>query len=165
MIHAAIETLKPGDVLVVTTKAECSDGMFGDLLAVSTRAHGGLGLIIDAGIRDVADLTEMKFPVWAKSVYAAGTVKESPGSVNVPIVAAGQVVRAGDIVIADDDGVVIVKRENAEEVAKLAEARIKKEAVSRAELTAGALGVERFRGKLAELGVKYVDTLPDDWMS
>jgi 4-hydroxy-4-methyl-2-oxoglutarate aldolase len=165
MIHAAIETLKPGDVLVVTTKAECSDGMFGDLLAASTRAHGGLGLIIDAGIRDVYDLTEMKFPVWAKAVYAAGTVKESPGSVNVPIVAAGQVVRAGDIVLADDDGVCIVKRENAEEVAKLAEARIAKENVSRQELMAGKLGVEKFRTKLAEMGVKYADTLPEDWMS
>ena len=165
MIHAAIETLKPGDVLVVTTKADCTDGMFGDLLAASTRAHGGLGLIIDAGIRDVYDLTEMKFPVWAKAVSAAGTVKESPGSVNVPIVAAGQVVRAGDIVLADDDGVCIVKRENAEEVAKLAEDRIKKENVSRTELTAGKLGVEKFRAKLAEMGVKYADTLPDDWMS
>ena len=159
MIHAAIELCRPGDVLVVTTTSDSTDGMFGDLLAVSARAHGVVGLLIDAGIRDVADLTTMEFPVWAKAVHAQGTVKATPGSVNVPVVCAGAVVRPGDVVVADVDGVVIVPRAQAADVARAADARIAKEEQSRAKLRAGELGLDFYglRKKLAELGVEYVD--------
>jgi 4-hydroxy-4-methyl-2-oxoglutarate aldolase len=159
MIHAAIEVCRPGDVLVVTTTSDSTDGMFGDLLAVSARAHGVVGLLIDAGIRDVADLTTMEFPVWAKAVHAQGTVKATPGSVNVPVVCAGAVVRPGDVVVADVDGVVIVPRAQAADVARAADARIAKEELSRAKLRAGELGLDFYglRKKLAELGVQYVD--------
>ena len=159
MIHAAIEVCRPGDVLVVTTTSDSTDGMFGDLLAVSARAHGVVGLLIDAGIRDVADLTTMAFPVWAKAVHAQGTVKATPGSVNVPVVCAGAVVRPGDVVVADVDGVVIVPRTQAADVARAADARIAKEEQSRAKLRAGELGLDFYglRKKLAELGVQYVD--------
>lgn len=159
MIHAAIEVCRPGDVLVVTTTSDSTDGMFGDLLAVSARAHGVVGLLIDAGIRDVADLTTMEFPVWAKAVHAQGTVKATPGSVNVPVVCAGAVVRPGDVVVADVDGVVIVPRAQAVAVARAADARIAKEEQSRAKLRAGELGLDFYglRRKLAELGVQYVD--------
>ena len=159
MIHAAIELCRPGDVLVVTTTSESTDGMFGDLLAVSARAHGVVGLLIDAGIRDVADLTTMEFPVWAKAVHAQGTVKATPGSVNVPVVCAGAMVRPGDVVVADVDGVVIVPRAQAADVARAADARLAKEEQSRAKLRAGELGLDFYglRKKLAELGVQYVD--------
>jgi 4-hydroxy-4-methyl-2-oxoglutarate aldolase len=159
MIHAAIELCRPGDVLVVTTTSESTDGMFGDLLAVSARAHGVVGLLIDAGIRDVADLTTMEFPVWARAVHAQGTVKATPGSVNVPVVCAGAVVRPGDVVVADVDGVVIVPRAQAADVARAADARIAKEEQSREKLRAGELGLDFYglRKKLAELGVQYVD--------
>jgi len=159
MIHAAIELCRPGDVLVVTTTSESTDGMFGDLLAVSARAHGVVGLLIDAGIRDVADLTTMEFPVWARAVHAQGTVKATPGSVNVPVVCAGAVVRPGDVVVADVDGVVIVPRAQAADVARAADARIAKEEQSREKLRAGELGLDFYglRTKLAELGVQYVD--------
>jgi 4-hydroxy-4-methyl-2-oxoglutarate aldolase len=159
MIHAAIEVCQPGDVLVVTTTSDSTDGMFGDLLAVSARAHGVVGLLIDAGIRDVADLTTMEFPVWAKAVHAQGTVKATAGSVNVPVVCAGAVIHPGDVVVADIDGVVIVSREEAAAVAKAADARIAKEEQSRAKLRAGELGLDFYglRRKLAELGVEYVD--------
>ena len=161
MIHAAIEFCRPGDILVVTTTSESTDGMFGELLAESARAHGVVGLIIDAGVRDVRDLTEMQFPVWSKAVSAQGTVKASPGSVNVPVVCAGTIVRPGDAIVADADGVVVVKRGNAAEVARLAGERFAKEQKTRERLKAGELGVDFYglRAKLAEMGVRYVDEL------
>jgi 4-hydroxy-4-methyl-2-oxoglutarate aldolase len=133
--------------------------MFGELLATSCRAHGIVGLVIDAGVRDVADLTEMDFPVWSKAVSAQGTVKASPGSVNVEIVCAGAPVRPGDVIVGDQDGVVVVKRETAAEIARLGAARIEKEEKSRELLKAGELGVDFYglRVKLKELGVEYTD--------
>jgi len=159
MIHAAIEFCQKGDILVVSTTSESTDGMFGELLAESARAHGVVGLIIDAGVRDVRDLTEMDFPVWSKAVSAQGTVKATAGSVNVPIVCAGAIVRAGDVIVADADGVCVVKRETAAEVARLAGERFSKEQKTRERLKAGELGVDFYglRAKLAELGVRYVD--------
>jgi 4-hydroxy-4-methyl-2-oxoglutarate aldolase len=163
MIHAAIEFCRQGDILIVTTTSESTDGMFGELLAESARAHGVVGLIIDAGCRDVRDLTEMQFPVWSKAVSAQGTVKASPGSVNIPVVCAGTIVRPGDAIIADADGVVVVKREDAAEVARLAGERFAKEQKTRERLKAGELGVDFYglRAKLAELGVRYVDDLEE----
>ena len=161
MIHASIEFCQKGDILVVSTTSESTDGMFGELLAESSRAHGVVGLIIDAGVRDVRDLTEMEFPVWSKAVSAQGTVKATAGSVNVPIICAGTWVRPGDVIVADADGVVVVKRETAAEVAQLASERFAKEQKSRERLKAGELGVDFYglRAKLAELGVRYVDEL------
>jgi 4-hydroxy-4-methyl-2-oxoglutarate aldolase len=159
MIHAAIEVCQPGDVLVVTTTSESTDGMFGELLATSCRAHGIAGLVIDAGVRDVSDLAAMDFPVWSKAISAQGTVKASPGSVNVDVVCAGALVRPGDCVIGDQDGVVVVRREAAAEVARLSVKRLEKEQRSRERLQAGELGVDFYglRAKLAELGVEYID--------
>jgi 4-hydroxy-4-methyl-2-oxoglutarate aldolase len=159
MIHAAIEVCRPGDALVVATTSESTDGMFGELLATSCRAHGIVGLVIDAGVRDVADLTEMDFPVWSKAISAQGTVKASPGSVNVEIVCAGAPVRPGDVIVGDQDGVVVVKREMAAEVARLGAARMEKEEKSRERLKAGEFGVDFYglRVKLRELGVEYTD--------
>jgi 4-hydroxy-4-methyl-2-oxoglutarate aldolase len=159
MIHAAIEVCQPGDVLVVTTTSESTDGMFGELLAVSARAHGAVGLLIDAGIRDVADLTTMEFPVWAKAIHAQGTVKATAGSVNVPVVCAGASIQPGDVIVADIDGVVVVPRESAAEVARLGNERLAKEEKSRERLRKGELGLDFYglRAKLAELGVRYVD--------
>jgi 4-hydroxy-4-methyl-2-oxoglutarate aldolase len=159
MIHAAIEVCQPGDVLVVTTTSESTDGMFGELLATSCQAHGIAGLVIDAGVRDVTDLAAMNFPVWSKAISAQGTVKASPGSVNVEIVCAGAIVRPGDCVIGDQDGVVVVRREAAAEVARLGAQRIEKEQRSRERLQAGELGLDFYglRAKLRELGVEYLD--------
>ncbi len=159
MIHAAIEVCQPGDVLVVTTTSDSTDGMFGELLATSCQAHGIVGLIIDAGVRDVADLTTMNFPVWAKAISAQGTVKATPGSVNIEVVCAGAIIRPGDIVVGDLDGVVVVKREQAATVVQLGQKRLEKEAISRAKLQAGELGVDFYglRSKLQELGVEYID--------
>jgi 4-hydroxy-4-methyl-2-oxoglutarate aldolase len=159
MIHAAIEVCQPGDVLVVSPTSESTDGMFGELLATSCVSHGIAALVIDAGVRDVADLTAMDFPVWAKAISAQGTVKASAGSVNVEIVCAGVVVRPGDVVIGDQDGVVVVPRERAEEVARLGDDRIAKEEKNRERLRAGELGIDFYnlRAKLKELGVEYID--------
>jgi len=159
MIHAALDVCQPGDVLVVTTTSESTDGMFGELLAVSAHARGVVGLVIDAGVRDVTDLTAMSFPVWAKAISAQGTVKATPGSVNVPVVCAGAIVRAGDVIVGDADGVVVVSRARAAEIARLGTERVAKEEKTRERLRKGELGLDfyGFRAKLAELGVQYVD--------
>jgi 4-hydroxy-4-methyl-2-oxoglutarate aldolase len=164
MIHAAVEVCRPGDVLVVTTTSPSTDGMFGDLLATSLLARGVVGLVIDAGVRDIATLREMGFPVWSRAVHAQGTVKASPGSVNIPVVADGQIVRPGDIVVADDDGVLVLPAALGAGTAAAAAKRLENEATKRAQLAGGTLGVDMYnlRPLLAELGVQYVDRLPDD---
>ena len=159
MIHASVELCKPGDVLVVTTTSDSTDGMFGELLATSLVAHGVVGLIIDAGVRDVTELTAMDFPVWSKAVHAQGTVKDTPGWVNVPVVCAGAPVNPGDVIVADADGVVVVPRDTAWEAAKASQARIAKEEKAREKLRAGEVGLDFYglRAKLKELGVEYID--------
>ncbi len=159
MIHASIEVCKPGDVLVVAPTSECTDGYFGELLGVSCQAHGIAGLIIDAGVRDTSELTALNFPVWSKAVSSQGTVKNVPGDVNIPVVCAGALINPGDVVIADADGVVVVPREAAAQVAKASEQRIAKEEKTREHLRKGELGLDFYglRAKLAELGVEFVD--------
>jgi 4-hydroxy-4-methyl-2-oxoglutarate aldolase len=159
MIHAAVAVCRPGDILVVTTSSDSTDGMFGDLLATSLTAHGVLGLVIDAGVRDVSELTAMDFPVWSKAIHAQGTVKATAGSVNIPIVCAGAAIQPGDVIVADMDGVVVVPREKAGEVAKASQARVAKEEKNRHSLRAGELGLDMYglRAKLKELGVEWVE--------
>jgi 4-hydroxy-4-methyl-2-oxoglutarate aldolase len=163
MIHAAIELCRKGDVLVVTTKSESSDGMFGELLATSCQAHGIAGVVIEAGVRDVADLTTLQFPVFSKAISSQGTVKETAGSVNIDVVCAGAIVHPGDVIVADADGVVVVQRREAAEVVRLSEERLAKEARNREMLRSGKLGLDMYglRAKLKALGVEYVDRAPE----
>jgi len=159
MIHAAVEMCQPGDVLVVANTAPSTHGMFGDLLATSLMARGVRGLIIDAGVRDTADLRSMGFPVWAQHVSCQGTVKSSPGSVNVPVILGGVTVQPGDVVCADDDGVVIVERADAAWALERSDARLAREEQMRMTLESGELGVDVYglRQKLNDMGVEYID--------
>lgn len=159
MIHVAVEVLRPGDVLIVACSSESTDGAFGELLATSLKARGAKGVVLDIGCRDAHEITEMQFPVWSRAISAKGTVKATIGSVNVPVVCAGVQVNPGDVVVADDDGVVVVRRADGQTVAEAGEEREKKEAATRARLEKGELGLDIYgmRKALDDKGLKYVD--------
>lgn len=163
MVHAAVEVVEPGDVLVIAVSEPTNAGMFGELLATSLVAHGCRGLVSDASVRDVSELREMGFPVWSRAIHAQGTVKQTAGSVNVSVVIGGQVIEPGDVVRADDDGVVVVERERAAEVLAAAKDRLEREAEVRERLRNGELGVDfyGFRDRLEGLGVRWVDASED----